>query len=97
MYEKFMNWLSDTGLSALGRFIPFVVLLIVGTIVIRIVMTITKKALAKSKVDKAAHGMIRTLIKTVLIILLGLMCASSLGVDVSGILALASIATLASS
>ena len=95
MYEKFMNWMSDIGLSALGRFSPFVLLLIVGTIVIRIVMTITKKALAKSKVDKAAHGMIRTLIKTVLLILLGLMCASSLGVDVSGILALASIATLA--
>ena len=95
MYEKFMNWLSDIGLSALGRFLPFVVLLIAGIIVIRIVMKITQKALMKSKVDKAAHGMIRGLIKGVLIILLGLMCASSLGIDISGILALASIATLA--
>lgn len=95
MYEKFMNWLSSLGLSALGRFIPFVLLLVVGVVVIRIVLIITKRALMKSKVDKAAHGMIRSLIKTVLIILLGLMCASSLGIDISGIVALASVATLA--
>ena len=38
MYEKFINWMSDIGLSALGRFIPFVLLLIVW---------IRKKAKAK--------------------------------------------------
>ena len=77
-YEKWMNWLGDTGLSALNRFLPFVVLLVVGILVIRLAMKLTVKTLAKSKVDKAAHGMIRNLVRTVLWILLALMCASAL-------------------
>lgn len=93
--EKFLNWLSDLGLGALGKFIPCILILIVGLIVIRIVSTIVKKALTKSKLEKAAHGMISSLIKVVLYILLGLMVASSLGIDVTGIVALASIASLA--
>ena len=95
MYQKFMDWLASLGLTALGRFIPFIVLLIVGMIVIRVVMAIVKKALSKSKIDPAGHGMIRALVKTAMIIVLGLMCASSLGIDVSSIVALASVGTLA--
>ena len=93
--EKFLNWLSELGLGALGRFIPFILILIVGLIVIKIIGTIVKKALSKSKLEKAAHGMIRSLVNAVLYILLGLMAASSLGIDVTGIVALASIASLA--
>ena len=93
--EKFLNWLSDLGLGALGRFIPFLLILIVGLIVIKIIGAIVQKCLAKSKLEKAAHGMIRSLINVVLYILLGLMAASSLGIDVTGIVALASIASLA--
>ena len=93
--EKFLNWLSDLGLGALGRFIPFILIIVVGLIVIKIVNAIVGKALTKSKLEKAAHGMIRSLVKVVLFILLGLMAASSLGIDVTGIVALASIASLA--
>lgn len=95
MYEKFMDWVASTGFTALGKIIPFLLLLVVGVAVIRIVMAVVNKALTKSKVDRAAHGMIRGLVKTVMVILLGLMCASSLGIDVSGIVALASVGTLA--
>ena len=94
-YETWKNWLLDNGLAALNRIWPFALLLLVGIVVIRIVLKITSKALKKSKVDKAAHGMIRSLVKTVLVIVLGLMCASALGIDVSSILALASVITLA--
>ena len=93
--QKFLDWLSELGLGALGRFIPFILILIVGLIVIKIVGTIVKKTLSKSKLEKAAHGMIRSLVNAVLYILLGLMAASSLGIDVTGIVALASIASLA--
>lgn len=93
--EKFLNWLSDRGLGALGNIIPCALIIIVGLIVIKIVTAIVSKALAKSKLEKAAHGMIRSLIKVVLYILLGLMAASSLKIDVTGIVALASVVTLA--
>ena len=93
--QKFLDWLTDQGLGALGRFIPFILILIVGLIVIKIVTVIVNKTLTKSKLEKAAHGMICGLIRIVLFILLGLMAASSLGIDVTGVVALASIASLA--
>ncbi len=93
--EKFQNWLSDTGISALNRILPFLLILLIGIIVIRIITKLVGKMLTKTKLEKAAHGMITSLVKTVLYLLLALMAASSLGIDVTGVLALASVATLA--
>jgi small conductance mechanosensitive channel len=93
--DQFINWLSDTGISALSRLLPFLLILIGGIILIRIAKSIIKRVLAKSKLEKAAHSLIRSLISAVLYILLGLMAASSLGIDVTGIVALASVVTLA--
>lgn len=90
--QKILNWLSDFGLNNL---VPFLLILLAGGIIIRIVTKIVNKMLSKSRLEKAAHGMIRSLIKTILYILLGLMAASSLNIDVTGVLALASVATLA--
>lgn len=90
--QVFLNWLASVGLN---RVLPFVLILLVGIIVIRIITNIVSNMLRKSKLEKAAHGMICSLVKTVLYILLALMAASSLGVDVTGVLALASVATLA--
>ena len=93
--DKFLNWLTDTGYAALNRFLPFLLILVVGMIVIRIVKTIVRKVLRKSKLEKAAHSLIKSLISAVLYILLGLMAASSLGIDITGVVALASVVTLA--
>ena len=90
--DKILNWLADMGLN---RVVPFLLILLGGIIVIRIVSKVVDRVLAKTKLEKAAHGMIRSLIKTVLYILLALMAASKLGIDVTGVLALASVATLA--
>ena len=94
--DKILNWLSDTGINTLNRVLPFLLILLGGFVVIRIINKIVDKVLRKSKkLDKAAHGMIRSLVRVVMYILLALMAASSLGIDVSGVLALASVATLA--
>lgn len=93
--ETITNWLSSVGISALNRILPFVLILLAGLLIIRIVTKIIERLLEKTKLEKAAHGMIRSLVKTVLYILLALMAASSLGIDVTGVLALASVATLA--
>ena len=93
--EKFLNWLTDLGLGALNRFLPFLLILLVGMIIIRIISSIINKALSKSKLEKAAHSLIKSLSKAVMYILLALIAASSLGIDVTGIVALASVVTLA--
>ena len=87
-------------LSALAAFlvasgIPAVLILVIGLVVIRLVKEFVNKALAKSKLEKAAHTLIKTAIQVVLYILLGLTVASKLGIDVTGVVALASVLTLA--
>ena len=92
---KLYAWLN-LGLDyAAAKLLPAVILLVVGVLVIRIVMTVIQKLLDKSKLEKAAHSLIKSLVKTVLYVLLALTAASSLGVDVTGIVALASVITLA--
>ena len=75
--------------------LPSVVMLVVGVLVIRGIKSIMRRLLAKSKLEKAAHSLILSLTTAVLYLLLGLMVASSLGIDVTGIVALASVLTLA--
>ncbi len=71
------------------------ILLVLGVLAIRIVMKLLKKALAKSNLEKAAHSLITSLASAALYLLLGLTVASALGIDVTGIVALASVLTLA--
>ena len=69
--------------------------LVIGVLVIRIVMKVIRLALEKSKLEKAAHSLISSLAKVAMYILLGLITASTLGIDVTSIVALASVLTLA--
>jgi len=95
MWESIKNWFQSQGSSFLGNALKAVIILIVGMIVIRIVTAIVNRAIKKSKMEKAAHSLIRTLVKSVLSVLLLLCLAGSLGIDVTGIVALASVVTLA--
>ena len=95
MLEQIQNWFNSLGATALGRLLPFLLILVVGMIVIRIISAIIRKALSKSKLEKAAHSLIISLANVVMYVLLLLTAASSLGVDITGIVALASVVTLA--
>ena len=77
-----------------GKVLAAVVILVLGILIIRIVMTILKRTLEKTNLEKAAHTLILSLARVVLYVLLGLMAASALGSDVTGIVALASVLTL---
>jgi len=72
-----------------------VVILVVGVFAMRIIRKILKTTLEKSKLEKAAHSLITSLANAAMYILLGLIVASSLGIDVTSIVALASVLTLA--
>ena len=79
----------------LESLLPAALMLVVGILVIRLILRLEKKSLAKSKLEKAARSLIHSLLKVVLFVLLGLMVASKLGIDVTGVVALASVASLA--
>ena len=75
--------------------LPAFAMLVVGMLAIRVIMKLVDKSMAKSKLEKAAVSLIRSLLRVVLWVLLGLMVASKLGIDVTGVVALASVASLA--
>ena len=94
-------WLESMGLeglfsmNALSKVLPALILLVIGLLAIRIILSIVKKVLDSSRLEKAAHGLIKSLIRVVLYLLLGLIVADKLGIDVTGVIALASVLTLA--
>ena len=79
----------------LGTICRAVILLVAGILAIRIVAKVLKTTLEKSRLEKAAFSLIISLTNTAMYVLLGLMVASSLGIDVTSIVALASVLTLA--
>ena len=70
-------------------------LLALGILVIRLIMRVVEKLLQKAKLEKAATGLIKTVIRVILYGLVGLTAASKLGIDITGVVALASVLTLA--
>ena len=94
-----MNKLKDAALALVDasfeKVLPALLILVVGLLVIRIVMTLVAKLLGGTKLEKAAHGLIKSVARVVLYVLLGLMVADRMGIDVTSIIALASVLTLA--
>ena len=89
LLQKFLeNYLLKDIASAL-------IILVIGIFATRIMLKLLKKTLEKSNLEKAAHSLITSLASAALYILLGLIVASTLGIDVTSIVALASVLTLA--
>lgn len=91
----------DTLLTSLSGSLFFkklmgtVLILVIGVLVIRVIMRLITAALEKSHLEKAAHSLILSLARAAMYILLFLIAASQMGIDVSSIVALASVLTLA--
>ena len=95
MKELIQQWLSSLGKYTLDRLLPAIVLLVIGLLVVRIMLRLINGLLKRSKLEKAAHTLIRSVARIVLYVLLFLILASYLGLDVTSIVALASVLTLA--
>ncbi len=95
MITKLTMFLSGIGTFLVASVLPAAILFAIGVLLIRIVLNIVTKFLEKSKLEKVAHRLIKTAIRVVLYGLLALIVASKLGIDVTGIVALASVLTLA--
>lgn len=89
------DWLRMIMTGFVSKILPPILLAAVGILAIQLVLKFTADALKKSKLEKAAHRLILTVAKTVLYLLLGLSVAKALGIDITGVVALASVLTLA--
>ena len=83
------------GIVTSHRLFHFAMILVIGVLTIQIILAIINKAMQKTNTEKAAHGLVRSVVRIFLFLLLGLIAASSLGIDVTGVIALASVFTLA--
>ena len=89
MFDNLLAAIRSTSL------IPTLLLAVVGILAIRVILRLVDRSISKTRLEKAAVSLIRSCLKVVLYLLLGLMIASRLGIDVTGVVALASVASLA--
>ena len=94
MINEMKTWLTVFVSDGAGKLLTALLILIGGIIAVRIMMKVLTKFLETGKLEKAAHTLIKSLVRVVLYLLLGLMVADSMGIDVTGVIALASVLTL---
>lgn len=75
--------------------LPSLITLVLGFLVIKVVMRLFDKALQRTKLEKAAYSMIRGGFRILLYLILLLVVVSHLGVDVTSLVAILSVVSLA--
>ena len=88
-FQKFFGGFSWT------KLISAAILLVVCGVLIKLILKATDRMLGRSRLDKAVHPFIRTIVKLVLLVTAIMLIAGTLGVDTSSLLALLSVAGLA--
>jgi len=79
----------------LQKLIPAVLILVIGYFAVKLLTKIFEKALSRSRLEKSVHAFLRSLFRILLNTIVILMAASSLGFDVTSLIAVLSVASLA--
>ena len=95
MQEWMLERLKGIGDFALDKLLPAVIVAALGILLTQLVLRFVSATLKRTKLEQAGHKLVRSIIRVVLYVLLCLSVASSLGIDVTGVVALASVLTLA--
>lgn len=90
--EDFLNWFSG---YAMNKILPAVIMLVAGILVIRLLVVLAEKLMKRISMEAVAISLIKTTLRVALYLLLILIVVSKLGVDITGMVALASVLTLA--
>lgn len=90
-WDSVKSWFTSTGVNLL----KVVLAVIIGVIIVKIVVAVIKKILLKSKLDKVVIRFLINITKFVLYLMLLYICASMLGIPMTGFIALISAAGLA--
>lgn len=79
----------------LSKIIPPLIVFLVGLVAVRLLLKLFDRALERSKLERAAYAMLRTGMKVLLYVILILTVAGQLGVNVSSLVAVLSVVSLA--
>jgi small conductance mechanosensitive channel len=105
--ENFLKTIWETVLSffktvfktvsgfTLERLLPAILICAAGLLIIVILTKLSSKLIRRTKLENPASSLLMSVIRVALYLLLALIVASSLGIDVTGVIALASVLTLA--
>jgi len=94
-FDKIWNDIVAFFSDNVWNIVLFVAIFVIGVILIKIILNITKKLLRKSKMEKIAQQFICTILKFVLWLVLVLILLARIGVEVTGILTACSAVILA--
>ena len=75
----------------LQKVIPPLILLLVGLVAIRLLLRLFDRVLERSRLERAAYAMLRSVMKALLYFILLLLVVGQLGVDVSSLIAILSV------
>ena len=90
-FKKAYDYLSSNFIDIINA----VLIVLIGYVISRLLCTVLKKILKKSRVPGVAHSIILTVVKIALYTLVLLIAASTLGIDVTGAVAIVSVVSLA--
>lgn len=86
--EMLLNKLANTALNLGGRILLALVILFIGTKVIKIILKLIKKAFERTSIEVSVEQFLYSLIRVALYVVLAFLVASNCGVDAASIIAL---------
>lgn len=89
------QWLRNMSYAAACRAGTALLVFLAGLLVVRLAISLLRRALQAAKLEKVAQRLIISLARVILWLMLLLSIAASLGIDVTGIVALAGVLTIA--
>ena len=95
MQELIQEWGPEIVSYIRSHALPTLAITVIGILLIRLIRRGVNKALERSKLEKAAHSLIRSLVSISMYVVLIVAIASSLGLDITGLVAMASVFSLA--
>ena len=93
--NQILSWLKSAGADACVKVLQVALILAAGIGLIKLLTNLVRKALLRSRLEKAAHSIILGVLRVGLYLLLVINVAAALGIDITGVVALASVLTLA--
>lgn len=95
MIDFLEQYVGKANAELINQFLPPLIMLLIGFIIIKIIMKVVRKAIAKSKLRKGLHTFIEKTIKIFLYTILIMIVADMLNIPVTSLLATFSVVGLA--